>query len=78
VSIPAPEPQDLDLRYLVRCVLLQLRKSHPEALADEEVRRPLLLARTAADRLARVGRLRGDARRGHQPEFKDDNPCSHG
>jgi hypothetical protein len=74
IPVPAPLPGDLDLQFLIRSVLCALRKpEHLHVLADDDVRKPLLLARTAADRLSRAGRLRGDGRRGYQ---REENGCS--
>lgn len=70
--LPAPTPQDLDLQLQVRSAILALR-AYPEAWGDEAVRIPLLLARTAADRLSRAGKLRSDGRRGH---VRGDHGCS--
>lgn len=57
-----PDDSEIDLRYLIRKAITNLKLTHPEAFADPNVAGPLEQARRVADRRALMSRCRMDLR----------------
>lgn len=56
------DDSEMDLRYLIRKAIVNLKLTHPEAYADPFVSQPLEQARRVADRRALMSRCRMDLR----------------